>query len=74
MDGINRNFLFRQRPPEYIVHNVVFEELALLEMEVGLRGAVVHRPTTMEFTKSGVEIAAILVDFGLQHFVETILP
>ncbi len=53
----------------------MLEQLALLNLELslGLRGVVNHGKTTVEFTKSRVKEADILVHFGLQHFVESIL-
>jgi hypothetical protein len=53
----------------------MLEQLVLLNLELslGLCGEVNHGPTTMGFTKSRVKVADILVRFGLQHFVESIL-
>jgi hypothetical protein len=75
MDSVNRNFILRQGPPEYVIHDVMSKHLALFVCKVALcvRGVISHRPTTMIFTENGVKTAHILVDFSLEHFLKTIL-
>jgi hypothetical protein len=75
MDSFDRNFKLRLRPLEDIIHNVMLEHFTLLNLELslGLCCVVNHGPTTVEFTKTRVKVANILVHFGLQHFLESIL-
>ncbi len=75
MDSFDQYFKIRQSPLEDIIHNLMLEQLALfnLELSLGLHGEVNHGPTIVEFKKSRVKVANVLVHFGLQHFVESIL-